>query len=47
MGITLGGWGMGVVIGGMVVDLFVGDIYVRIPGVGELAWNSVGFVVNR
>ncbi len=40
-------YGMGLAVGGFVVEVFLGDIYLKVPRVGELAWNSVGFFVDR
>ena len=45
--IKFGRWGVGLMVGGFVVDLFLGNVYVRVPGVGELAWNQSGFYVDR
>lgn len=47
MKISIGRWGFGLEVGGFVMDLFLGDVYVRVPGVGELAWNHTGFFANR
>jgi hypothetical protein len=47
MRLKVGRWGIGMVLGGVVVDLFLGDVFVRVPGVGELAWNQTGFYLDR
>lgn len=47
MTITIGRWGIGLVIGGFVMDLFLQDVYLRVPRLGELAWNPTGFYVDR
>jgi hypothetical protein len=47
MKITAGAWGMGVAIMGLVIHLYWGDVYIRLPWVGELAWNSTGLHMNR
>lgn len=47
MKLSIGRWGFGLEVGGLVLWLFLGDIYLRCPRIGELAWNSTGFHVNR
>lgn len=47
MKITVGKWGAGGSIMGLVVHIYLGDTYIRIPFVGEMAWNCTGFHVNR
>lgn len=47
MRLSIGKWGIGLEIGGLVLWLFLGDIYLRLPRVGELALNSTGFHVHR
>ena len=48
MGVSLGKWGFaGSKVGGFVCDLHLGDVYIKVPGLGELAWNTVGLVSNR
>lgn len=47
MRVTLGRWGMGVTVGGFVADLFAGDVYLKVPKLGELAWNCTGFHIDR
>lgn len=47
MKITVGMWGAGISVLGLVVHLYWGDVYVRVPLVGELAWNGAGFFRNR
>lgn len=27
--------------------LFLGELYLRVPQIGEIAWNSTGFYMNR
>ncbi|MDT0500321.1 MULTISPECIES: hypothetical protein [unclassified Halomonas] len=45
--ITIGLWGVGLRVGGLIINLYLGDLYFRIPQVGELAWNSLGLHMNR
>lgn len=40
-------WGIGLTIDGFVADLYLGDVYLRIPGICELAWNATGFFFDR
>lgn len=47
MKVTVGAWGLGVSLSGVVVHLYLGDVYIRLPRVGELAWNYTGFYINR
>lgn len=46
MRITVGAWGVGVTVLGLVVHLYWGDTYIRVPWVGELAWNCTGLHMN-
>lgn len=39
--------GVGLEVGRFVLGLFVGDFYVRLPNVGEVAWNQTGLHLNR
>lgn len=34
-------------IGGLVVELGLGGFYLKVPGCGEVALNSLGFCANR
>jgi|TARA_R110000851_G_scaffold176026_1_gene322564 hypothetical protein len=45
--LTVGYWGLGLKIGDLVIHLFLGDLYLRIPKVGELAWNQLGLFIDR
>lgn len=45
--LSIGFWGVGLKVGGLVIDLYLGDVYVRVPRVGELAWNQLGLCVDR
>lgn len=39
--------GVGLEFGDFVLNLFVGDFYIRLPNVGEAAWNQTGLHLNR
>ncbi|GEK46019.1 hypothetical protein HPA02_03020 [Bisbaumannia pacifica] len=43
MRVACGKWGLGLSIGAFKFDMYLGDLYLRVPNVGELAWNSTGF----
>ncbi|RCX07061.1 hypothetical protein [Marinomonas foliarum] len=47
MKLTIDRWGVGLEIGSLIINLFVGDVYVRIPNVGELAYSSAGFYLDH
>ncbi len=40
-------WGFSVNVGGLAVEAFVGELYLRLPKIGELAWNGTGLYCNR
>lgn len=44
---SIGKWGISVQLGGLAVWLYLGDVYLRCPKVGELAWNTTGLHLNR
>lgn len=39
--------GIGIEIGRFELSLFWGDFYIRLPNIGEVAWNSIGFFADR
>lgn len=43
MSINTNGIGFDISIAGLELALYVGDIYLKIPHVLELAWNNQGF----
>lgn len=47
MRISFARWGFGVEVGGFTLELYLGDVYIKVPSVGELAWNQTGFYVDR
>lgn len=47
MKFSIGKWGVGVEAGRLVILLYLGDVYLKIPLVGELAVNSSGFFTDR
>jgi len=47
MELSVGRWGMGFRVGGMIAHLYRGDVYLRLPLFGELAWNSTGLHIER
>lgn len=47
MKLIIGRWGMEFQLGGCVLSLYAGDVYLRCPGIGELAWNCTGFHADR
>lgn len=47
MKVSFARWGFGLELGGFVLDIFLGDVYIKIPSVGELAWNLTGFYMDR
>ncbi|SHL15351.1 hypothetical protein SAMN05192556_108116 [Halomonas caseinilytica] len=40
-------WGMEFAIMGLIVRLVVGDVFLRVPMVGLLAWNQCGLTLDR
>ncbi len=40
-------WGMEFSIMGLIVRLVVGDVFLRVPMVGLLAWNQCGLTLDR
>lgn len=47
MSILLGRWGIDFRLGSLVIHIFLGDLYLKVPKVGELAWNSTGFFLDK
>ena len=47
MKVTAGVWGLGVAVMGLVIHLYWRDVYIRVPWIGELAWNCTGLHMNR
>lgn len=47
MELSIGRWGLHLRLAGLVIHAFIGDLYLRCPGIGELAWNSTGLYANR
>lgn len=46
MKFTINRWGVGLEIGALIINLFIGDLYIKIPRVGECAYNAVGLTSN-
>ena len=40
-------WGIGFKSKHLVIRLVLGDLYLKMPFIGECAWNSVGFCFDR
>lgn len=40
-------WGVVFVLGNFEASLVLGDLFIRVPRVGQLAWNQVGFFADR
>mgnify|MGYP001204030822 FL=1 len=47
MRVSIEAWGLSMELFGLVTHLYPGDVYFRVPWIGELAWNSTGLHVNR
>lgn len=47
MKFEIGLWGISLSLGKVEIRLFLGDLYINIPSLIEVAWNKVGFVVDR
>lgn len=47
MSIALKRWGLEVRVCEFCLNLTLGDFYVRVPMLFEIAWNSTGFYVDR
>lgn len=47
MSITIGRWGIGLESSHLIIWLYLGDIYLKIPLLGELAINSIGIFFDR
>ncbi|WP_146612976.1 hypothetical protein [Halomonas sp. SL1] len=47
MRIELTRWGMELAIMGLIVRLVAGDVFLRVPMVGLLAWNQCGLSLDR
>lgn len=47
MRLKLERWGIEVGIGGIIIRLVLGDVFIRVPMVGLLAWNSFGFYMDK
>lgn len=39
--------GIDVRIGGIIIRLVLGDVFIRVPMVGQLAWNSIDFSMDK
>ena len=40
-------WGIEVGIGGIIIRLVLGDVFIRVPMVGQLTWNSMGLSKDK
>ncbi|TFH87935.1 hypothetical protein EQG41_03180 [Billgrantia azerbaijanica] len=47
MWLKLERWGIDVGMGNCVVRLVSGDVFIRIPKLGQMAWNQFGLAVDR
>lgn len=47
MWIKLERWGIDVGVSGLVIRLVLGDVFIRIPLVGAVAWNTHSLAVDR
>jgi hypothetical protein len=47
MQIRLEAWGMDLRVGAGVARLVAGDILLRVPRVGQIAWNHTGIYAER
>ena len=46
MKLTVGKWGVGLEVGRLVINLFLGDIYLRVPMIGEFSYSSAGMYLD-
>jgi len=47
MAVKLSSTGFALEAGGFTFHFYIGDVFVRIPRIVELAWNSTGFYVDK
>ena len=47
MRIEFTNWGMELTIMDLVIRLVAGDVFLRVPMVGQLTWNQCGLSVDR
>ena len=47
MKLTLGRWGFSIELPGFTAHVYLSDLFFRIAGIGECAWNSVGMFADR
>ena len=47
MQLTLERWGLDFRLGGCIVRLVSGDTFIRLPWIGQVAWNQTGFYADR
>ena len=47
MSISFGRWGVSVEVRDFQLSVFLGDFYLKVPSVVEVAWNSTGFYCER
>ena len=40
-------WGIEVSIGGVIIRLVIGDVFIRVPMVGVVAWNHYALCFDR
>lgn len=46
MWLKLERWGIEVGAGSLIVRLVIGDVFIRVPMIGQVAWNHVGFFMD-
>ncbi|SDL08061.1 hypothetical protein SAMN05192555_102352 [Franzmannia pantelleriensis] len=47
MWLKLERWGIEFGVGSVIIRLVTGDVFIRVPMVGQLAWNPVSFSMDR
>lgn len=47
MSLKLERWGVEVNAGNLTIRLVSGDFFIRVPMIGQVAWNSTGLYMDR
>lgn len=47
MSVSFGRWGVSVEVKNFQLRVFLGDFYLKVPSVVEVAWNSIGLYCER
>lgn len=45
--LEFGIWGIGLKIRKFELRFMIGDVYINIPGYFEMAWNNIGFFIDK